>query len=161
MLKHNSHPVTTTMRRDGRLFCKTVVDLAEVQEGGGVNRDMQNTGGRKPVIAPACFLQIRNFLKVHWEPRAGIGPSPETVAPGEWRLRLWRNSCTAAFISRWNETASKFGIIDTNHQSEQNQPNLQTLVCRKNEDQHFWSIHKGWPQCFALHNREIKTIVLM
>lgn len=75
-------------------------------------------GGRKLVIAPVCFLQIRNFLKAHWEPRAGFGPSLETVAPGELELRLWRGSCLAAFILRWNKSAPKIGISEIDHVEE-------------------------------------------
>lgn len=69
-------------------------------------------GGRKHVIAPVCFLQIRNFPKAHWEPRAGFGPSLETVDPGELELRLWRGSCPVAFISRWNKTAPSIGVSE-------------------------------------------------
>lgn len=87
-------------------------------------------GGRKPEIAPVCFLQIRNFLKAHWEPRAGFEPSLENVAPGELELRLWRGSCLQAFILRWNKTAPKFGISEIDH-LEENSTNLNASVAER------------------------------
>lgn len=88
-------------------------------------------GGRKPEIAPVCFLQIRNFLKAHWEPRAGFEPSLENVAPGELELRLWRGSCLEAFILRWNKTAPKIGVAEREVNLEEKSTNLNALVAER------------------------------
>lgn len=112
--------ITTTEMWTG---CQTLVEYCSRSgrasggrwSGQGHGEQSGSTlGGRKLVIAPVCFLQIRNFLKAHWEPRAWIWAEPRDRGPRRIRVTSLKGFLPCSFRSEMKH----IGVSEIDHVEE-------------------------------------------